>query len=203
MQSLWEKSVMVVANLIISSQCADPGIDLSLKAKGMLTLTIHMLPTNLLVVSKIRIRIKVKIDPVIISMKWTIRTILSLTMNKTQSPWCSTHSSGTGMWCLMKYPLNLHYNELSQTCMFQMVQMERHFVSKWTLVHVVIYCCTFSTNRLQDVRFIWTIYVIPLITPWILLPITTRKSSNWVHVLCMSLMAQTQEWWNFLYLILG
>ena len=63
------KSVMVVANLIISSQCADPGIDLSLKAKGMLTLTIHMLPTNLLVVSKIRIRIKVKIDPVMISMK--------------------------------------------------------------------------------------------------------------------------------------
>ena len=57
------KSVMVVANLIILSQCADPGIDLSLKAKGMLTLTIHMLPTNLLVVSKIRIRIKVKIDP--------------------------------------------------------------------------------------------------------------------------------------------
>ena len=63
------KSVMVVANLIISSQCADPGIDLSLKAKGMLTLTIHMLPTNLLVVSKIRIRIKVKIDPIMISMK--------------------------------------------------------------------------------------------------------------------------------------
>ena len=61
------KSVMVVANLIILSQCADPGIDLSLKAKGMLTLTIHMLPTNLLVVS--RIRIKVKIDPVMISMK--------------------------------------------------------------------------------------------------------------------------------------
>ena len=58
------KSVMVVANLIILSQCADPGIDLSLKAKGTLTLTIHMLPTNLLVVSKIRIRIKVKIDPV-------------------------------------------------------------------------------------------------------------------------------------------
>ena len=63
------KSVMVVANLIISSQCADPGINLSLKAKGMLTLTIHMLPTNLLVVSKIRIRIKVKIDPFVISMK--------------------------------------------------------------------------------------------------------------------------------------
>ena len=63
------KSVMVVANLIILSQCADPGIDRSLKAKGMLTLTIHMLPTNLLVVSKIRIRIKVKIDPIMISMK--------------------------------------------------------------------------------------------------------------------------------------
>ena len=40
------KSVMVVANLIISSQCADPGINLSLKAKGTLTLTIHMLPTT-------------------------------------------------------------------------------------------------------------------------------------------------------------
>ena len=52
------RSVMVVANLTISSQCADPGIDLSLKAKG--TLTICMLPTNLMVVS--RIRIKAKID---------------------------------------------------------------------------------------------------------------------------------------------
>ena len=56
---------MVVANLTISSQCADPGIDLSLKAKG--TLTIHMLPTNLMVVS--RIRIKAKIDPIMISMR--------------------------------------------------------------------------------------------------------------------------------------
>ena len=32
------RSVMVVANLTISSQCADPGIDLSLKAKGTLTI---------------------------------------------------------------------------------------------------------------------------------------------------------------------
>ena len=59
------RSVMVVANLIILSQCADPGIDLSLKAKG--TLTIHMLPTNLMVVS--RIRIKAKIGLITISMK--------------------------------------------------------------------------------------------------------------------------------------
>ena len=57
------RSVMVVANLTISSQCTDPGIDLSLKAKG----TIHMLPTNLMVVS--RIRIKAKIDLIMISMK--------------------------------------------------------------------------------------------------------------------------------------
>ena len=59
------RSVMAVANLTISSQCADPGIDLSLKAKG--TLTICMLPTNLMVVSKIRV--KAKIDRVMISMK--------------------------------------------------------------------------------------------------------------------------------------
>ena len=59
------RSVMVVANLIILSQCADLGIDLSLKAKR--TLTICMLPTNLMVVS--RIRIKAKIDLIMISMK--------------------------------------------------------------------------------------------------------------------------------------
>ena len=85
------RSVMVVANLTISSQCADPGIDLSLKAKG----TIHMLPTNLMVVS--RIRIKAKIDLVVISMRSTTRIISSLIMNKTQSLLCSTHSSGTRM----------------------------------------------------------------------------------------------------------
>ena len=59
------RSVMVVASLIILLQCTDPGIDLSLKTKG--TLTIHMLPTNFMVVSKIRI--KAKIDLVMISMK--------------------------------------------------------------------------------------------------------------------------------------
>ena len=59
------RSVMVVANLTISSQCADPGINLSLKAKG--TLTFCMLPTNLMVVS--RIRIKAKIDLIMISMR--------------------------------------------------------------------------------------------------------------------------------------
>ena len=80
-----EKSVIVVANLIIFAQCADPGIDLSLKAKG--TLTIHMLPINPRVVS----RIKAKIDLVVISMRSTTRTILSLTMNKTQSLLCSIH----------------------------------------------------------------------------------------------------------------
>ena len=59
------RSVMVVASLTILSQCADLGIDLSLKAKG--TLTICMLPTNLMVVS--RIRIKAKIDLIMISMR--------------------------------------------------------------------------------------------------------------------------------------
>ena len=125
------------------SKCADPGIDLSLKAKG--TLTIHMLPTNLMVVN--RIRIKAKIGLIMISMKWTIRTILSLTMNKTQSLWCSTCSLGTRMWCLMKYLLNLHYSEHSLICMCQMDQMERHFVSKLTLAHVVTCYHIISTNR--------------------------------------------------------
>ena len=130
-------------------------------------------------------------------MKWTIRKILSLTMNKTQLLWCSTHSSETKMWCLMKYLHNLHYNELSQICMFQMVQMERHFISKWTLVHVVICYHTICTGRLQDTRLIWTICMVPLITLWILLHTTTRKSNNWVHVLCVSLVAPNMRMVKF------
>ena len=59
------RSVMVVVNLTVSSQCADLGIDVHLKAKG--TLTIHMQPTNLMVISKIRI--KAKIDLIMISMR--------------------------------------------------------------------------------------------------------------------------------------
>ena len=85
------RSVMVVANLTISSQCADLGINPSLKAEG----TIHMLPTNLMVVS--RIRIKAKIDLIVISMRSTTRITLSLIMNKTQSLLCLIHSSGTRM----------------------------------------------------------------------------------------------------------
>ena len=88
-----ERSVMVVANLIILSQCVDPGINLSLKAKE--TLTIRMLPTNLMVVS--RIRIKAITDLVVISMRSTTRITLSLIMNKTPSLLCSIHSSGTRM----------------------------------------------------------------------------------------------------------
>ena len=179
---------------IILSQCADPGIDLSLKAKG--TLTIHMLPINLRVVS----RIKAKTDLVMISMRSTTRITLSLAMNKTQSLWCLTHSLGIEMWCLMKYLHSLHCSVPSLTCMFQMVQRERHFISKWTLVRVVIYYHTTSTNRLQDTKLIWTFCAVPLITFWILLLTTTRKSSNWVHVLCMFLVVSTQEWWNFLLL---
>ena len=76
------KNVMVVVNLTISSQCADPGIDLSLKTKG----TLHMLPISLRVVS----RIKTKIDLIVISMRSTTRIILNLTMNKTQPLWCLT-----------------------------------------------------------------------------------------------------------------
>ena len=49
----------------------------------------------------------------------------------------------------MKYLHNLHYSMLSWTYMFQMVQMEKHFISKWTLVCVVIYYHTIFTGRLQ------------------------------------------------------
>ena len=92
---------MVVANLIILSQCADSGIDLNLKAKG--TLTICMLPANLMVVSKIRI--KAKIGLIMIFMRSITRTISSLIMNKDSITMVfNTHSLGTKMWCLVKYP---------------------------------------------------------------------------------------------------
>ena len=75
------KSVMVVASLTISLQCADPGISLSLKIKG----TLCTLPISLMVVSRIR----TKTGLIMISMRSTTRIISSLTMNKTQSLWCS------------------------------------------------------------------------------------------------------------------
>ena len=60
---LLARSVMDVANQIILYPCVDPGINLNLKTKE----TFHTVPTNLMMAS--RIRIKAKIDPVMISMK--------------------------------------------------------------------------------------------------------------------------------------
>ena len=95
----------------------------------------------------------------------------------------------------MKYPLILHYNELLWTCMFQMVQMERHFISKWTLVHVgnLLPYILYKQIAGHKAHMNYLHCTIDKLCEF-LLPITTRKSSNWVHVLCISLVAQTQEW---------